>query len=1197
MKKIILFLVLIFLFSFVSAEENFYYDNSGAIQANSNWSAGVISDTLLNNYYSSVSALSFQSNPKEKYYFDSGKTILENVPVGRTYRIINGNEYSPYWIGIKNARSSFIGTSVEAAKISIGTVSKPSYFWFMESKEFPFIEYDCGTGLFSNASIELTASNRTASCSIVDVELVSVNSDNTVSLAITYNETDTLKEIPLAKSLGNGKYSFETENLDPKTPVLYKLEGLPLFVYFFGLDSFDKTTPVLEFSFVPERTSIELIISNRQILKSVIASQANTIEFSILDGYDLLKQVKTKQLYEEKEFNLKINLGLEVMDYLNEGKLTFDFYDTINAKSIYLSQNSFALLSGKVPKNSYKLKLISNSSELQDWVSDKIIVSSDTVIDLRNKINIKKQTAKIDVLIPEEVINAMDSVSVTPIVEDSTGKEVFVPFTTLRVDSEGINTWPVLFSQGEEITIKIPDSTATKAWVWSNSAENTQITVPKDTAKTIVSKPDNKFTLTVILGEDNYKVFAKENFENIIDFKALKEDNDIIVINPDIAKKDRFTVELIKGKKYNLIIKDSNSTNYYDYLKDIIYGVFGAVFPQPITENTGIIDFSENGINKFFGKSDSLLFDSPVISSETPKTSDGKQKNLQIASVDGKKIIRNPGSKVPEHIVYLDKAETKADKQFSVMLQEYDKSKKGFFSIIVFDENGTKHGEIPSTIKTLNYYPRTSVLVDFLDAKENGLTFSYESFSSSAQPRIILKNWDNSTFQFFVCQDKTGDGKCDLKGYADGKEIFGGTFVEPNYEAASIEVQMKTDSTPKDTTEIGITIECDLEVECSEDVIKDAIDEILKQIPGEIKDLRLDPIPNYPDATRVVIEIYEEQEVPLKPVEVPATIGELYICDQPPAPDSCSLIDGLDYVCDQPPYPNDLCSPTDSTDYTVKLTPEDTTIVLTPGEDKKITFKAEVTKKETVRLGKQSADCVIAMKNAEKYDSLIERYGNENHYSMDADLIRAIIQQESSFVPDAIGPDESGNESSYGLMQIHKTNLDSWMDIFGLDWKTTESWADSENSIWAGTRYFNSTEAGDNSLEKEINGLNCNEEELNKVLVNSGIAKATWKTALKIAGYNSGPKNVSCTEIKATSTRETYVPSVIAWYRIFKENYGKEIELGNDYCKPTKVSDTTVIESKPLIETPEACKTCSNVIQCLSCIDYKFVTGVFEVEN
>ncbi|MFH1545445.1 MAG: hypothetical protein ABIE23_05185, partial [archaeon] len=126
------------------------------------------------------------------------------------------------------------------------------------------------------------------------------------------------------------------------------------------------------------------------------------------------------------------------------------------------------------------------------------------------------------------------------------------------------------------------------------------------------------------------------------------------------------------------------------------------------------------------------------------------------------------------------------------------------------------------------------------------------------------------------------------------------------------------------------------------------------------------------------------------------------------------------------------------------------------------------------------------------------------------------------------------------------------------------------------------------TYSKEIQELNCPSGSI--VLSNSGDAKANWNTALIIARYDTVKENVKCDEISLQSTREEYVPNVLAWYRVFTENYGKEGQEG--YCKSKGFIEP--VEGGPSEEIIKKCSQCNSVDQCLACIDYRFLFGVFK---
>jgi soluble lytic murein transglycosylase-like protein len=1129
-----------------SGNSAFYYDNQGKVEVDNEWAAYLIPQVLFNNAEDSISSLALQSNTSEKYYFDSSrkKTVLLNVPKGRAYRIIkNENEFSPYWVGVKDitqykSEKEGISTPLEA-EIAVGFVPKLTYVWYTESKDFPFFEFECDTGILSDSSIELSVGEK-KTCSSVTVKLISVN-ENSVSLEIEYNETPEMQSIPLAEKEKPREFSFDfVSRPSPKT---FRLEGYPIYVFFYGLFQIgSENIPSIEFSFLPDRQFSVAIIDNEKILVSSELKD-NKVFVSVNESIQVLENPPTEFTSMKKPSGVQVKaiIGEEYYGPFLEGKLQSALVDS-KGKEYPLTLTQENSLTAFVPQDTYSLKITALDSFYNDWVSPQDITATftPTIIDV-SKVNVKKETVAVDVQIPEPLHKAMDSVGVTPLIEIGE-KKADLDFTAVK---ESTPYYDFFFDSivGEEFKITIPETTATKQWLWKEKIEkDTRIEVPAGIMKEREFKPKEKFKVVFLVGEKNFGLLEKEDW-SVIKFKQLEGGNKTVVVISDNEKKDRFTAEFTKGNTYNLIIEESPSTRHYDYLNEFYAKPFSHKFSGgPITEADSLIDLS----SEFFGKSDSVFFEGKGKELarkeiEFKEVVGEKHANLQIKSVNGKYAATNKEG-IPAHIVYLPQGTHKIE----VLLQGFT-DKTLFFSVGAKDSFGFP----PSVKLNPSDYPLQVPSFYFNDIK-NGMKFSALWNEGS---KLVIDEWDGTPLQVYVCQDKTGNGKCDLKGYDEkGNEVYGADFREPNLEAASIEIQLE-EKTQREEGELTITIEYDLGEVCP---VEDECTKEFKETKPETLRKAKEQVCKEKQCT--VLDLGENNIV----IQVPEgsiTINEI-------------TIEGDKYV--------------------FNYVPEEREITVRKGETNAIILKPESKKKQEQvvtgyeRIGEKSSACVTAMQNAKKYEALIERYGNENHYSMDPNLIRAIIQAESSFNPEAVGKDEKGEASSFGLMQIHESNLNAWTDIFGSDWKTTESWKDAENSIWAGTRYFNSTEKGDDSLEKWINSLNCNESQLNKVLPASGVAEATWKTALKIAAYNAGPENVSCTEIKAVKTRTEYLPKVIAWYRIFTENYGKEAELGDDYCKPTKA----VAVEPPLIVTE--CSDCSTILECLACLDYKFVSGVFK---
>ncbi len=77
------------------------------------------------------------------------------------------------------------------------------------------------------------------------------------------------------------------------------------------------------------------------------------------------------------------------------------------------------------------------------------------------------------------------------------------------------------------------------------------------------------------------------------------------------------------------------------------------------------------------------------------------------------------------------------------------------------------------------------------------------------------------------------------------------------------------------------------------------------------------------------------------------------------------------------------------------------------------------------------------------YKDKINKYAKE--FGLDPNFFAAFIIQESSFNPKAIGKDDKGDKSSYGLAQIHESNLEK----YGITDKF-----DPDQSLKAGAQIF-----------------------------------------------------------------------------------------------------------------------------------------------
>jgi len=158
-------------------------------------------------------------------------------------------------------------------------------------------------------------------------------------------------------------------------------------------------------------------------------------------------------------------------------------------------------------------------------------------------------------------------------------------------------------------------------------------------------------------------------------------------------------------------------------------------------------------------------------------TKSAEIKNLQIGLVNGKSCTENicQENQVP-HIVFLPHNSL----EINIKLNNYDETKPGFFS---FGVKGKV--VVPNTKEKLSYNSLYGEpLIPFTKIEES-YSFMLPAGKGS---EITIYDWDNTPFEFYVCQDKDGDNKCDLY-YQNGKEFYGADFREPNFEAASIEVQ------------------------------------------------------------------------------------------------------------------------------------------------------------------------------------------------------------------------------------------------------------------------------------------------------------------------------------------------------------------------------------------------------------------------
>jgi len=223
-----------------------------------------------------------------------------------------------------------------------------------------------------------------------------------------------------------------------------------------------------------------------------------------------------------------------------------------------------------------------------------------------------------------------------------------------------------------------------------------------------------------------------------------------------------------------------------------------------------------------------------------------------------------------------------------------------------------------------------------------------------------------------------------------------------------------------------------------------------------------------------------------------------------------------------------------------------------------------------------SGECKQMIPLAKKYEKELAA-GNK---IFDNNYIRAIITVESTWNP------EAKNISSYGLMQVTETNLKTgpypskpWGNVF-------DKWNDPTTNIERGTKLL------DEYFLPEIVKKNCSDKDV--VMPNFDY---DWDDVLFTVAYTAGPGNIGCNNIPVsigTAKPREYVEKVMAWDRIFTENYDKGPTV-SDYCKPTEIiTPSTQPPVQPPVTAPSECSNCSSVEQCLACVDWKFVAGVFK---
>ncbi len=556
-------------------------------------------------------------------------------------------------------------------------------------------------------------------------------------------------------------------------------------------------------------------------------------------------------------------------------------------------------------------------------------------------------------------------------------------------------------------------------------------------------------------------------------------------------------------------------------------------------------------------------------------TSAEKYKDFQVGLVNGLGCTNADficKENKPPHIVYLDIPENQTAINVEITLQDYKAGETVFFSVgekgKVTQPSTSKANSAQEFIPLTVSPPLTGIELDASSAEiKNGKKFSVDSYNGE---KIVLKNWQGETFEFYACQDKTGDGKCDSY-YKNGVESTGATFVEPNYEAASITITKFKDVLIEiavaDFRDICISRE-PLEPVCLSD--EEILEEAQKEFCPPQTTVGPDSCVLDEDKKILIIEYFNKK-----------------FSLETPEPELLEPI-----IIEMP----DVIIQKGDTIYIINNFSQ--TIRTERGE-----VSLEVAKQETERKDieeKKRQTCIAAMKKAheEKYATPIKDYSAE--YEVNPNLLRAIIYAESSFKEELETPDGKGY--SYGLMQIND-NPDVEGDIekyFGEDWKTNGKWQTPANNIEAGLKHFT-------EFRNQIDAR-CSSDVLSTPLTASA-ATATWGEALTVAAYNSGLgdplySRVDCDKIVIDDTREIHVPRVIAWARVFAENYDLET-TDPDYCKPTitkVVEPVDICITHPtspecIKPTPESCKKCNTISTCLACVDYKFVSGVFETSE
>ena len=160
-----------------------------------------------------------------------------------------------------------------------------------------------------------------------------------------------------------------------------------------------------------------------------------------------------------------------------------------------------------------------------------------------------------------------------------------------------------------------------------------------------------------------------------------------------------------------------------------------------------------------------------------------------------------------------------------------------------------------------------------------------------------------------------------------------------------------------------------------------------------------------------------------------------------------------------------------------------------------------------------SREVVYKLLYPKKYSEYVYKYSEE--YSVDADLVFAIIKAESNFVSDA-----KSSQNAIGLMQMLDSTAEEVANKLKMNYNSEETLLNPEYNIRMGTKYFS-----------QLYDLYGNIE-LALCAYNAGIGNVnSWIEKGLIKADGSDLENIPISETNI------YVRKVLKNYRIYKEFY------------------------------------------------------------